>query len=81
MGIDFLSLRDKGSCLYILSNGPMFIKKEIHDAMLRIMMKWPRTKNKTRGKIKGFNQMYSNTNINMINIAQSQKFHHQKHQN
>jgi hypothetical protein len=43
MGIDFLSLRDKGSCLYILSNGPMFIKKEIHDAMLRIMMKWPRT--------------------------------------
>jgi hypothetical protein len=27
MRIDFLSLRAKRPCLYVLSNGPMFIKK------------------------------------------------------
>jgi hypothetical protein len=56
----------------------MFIhKKKIkkHVAMLRIMMKWPKTLHHQYTNFEGFSQYHSNININPLNIAQFKKYH------
>jgi len=54
----FLSFRTKKPCQYILLNISMFIHKERHVALLRLIMKWQKTWEETRCKIKGFDQIH-----------------------